>query len=314
MNINAIVSGAKFAISRTGLILSKHAPDILTSAGVVGFVGTAVLASKATLEINDVLEPHLNDLEKINAGINNPDIYPEKYTPEAAKRDKIIVYTRIVTDIAKKYAPTIILGVASAVCVFSANNIMKKRLAGAIAAYEAVDKAYRVYKKRVKDVLGEEASRKVEGVMDRLNTDDIDPDGPDGKAIAEAVPELDKALSDISMYARAFDETNRNWNANRVNTEIFLNSVQNYMNDLLVTRGHVFLNDVYDALGLTRTREGSVVGWVRKTKGHEGDGYIDFHILEGEYRKPVRTIEHGDILASCYVLDFNVDGVIWDLI
>lgn len=165
MNINAIVSGAKFAISRTGLILSKHAPDILTSAGVVGFVGTAVLASKATLEINDVLEPHLNDLEKINAGINNPDIYPEKYTAEAAKRDKIIVYTRIVTDIAKKYAPTIILGVASAACVFSANNIMKKRLAGAIAAYEAVDKAYRVYKKRVKDVLGEEASRKVSSVL-----------------------------------------------------------------------------------------------------------------------------------------------------
>jgi len=49
-------------------------------------------------------------------------------------------------------------------------------------------------------------------------------------------------------------------------------------------------------LGFERTKEGSVVGWVMDN----GDDYVDFGML--------------DLWKNGYLLDFNVDGVIYDLL
>jgi hypothetical protein len=76
---------------------------------------------------------------------------------------------------------------------------------------------------------------------------------------------------------------------------------------MLQSRGHVFLNEIYDLIGVPRTQAGSVVGWV---KDH-GDNYIDFGIFDG------RTQEARDFVNGYernILLDFNVDGVIYDLI
>ena len=56
MNLSSIVPAAKFAVGRTSLVLSKHAPDILVGSGIVGFIATAVTASKATLTLGDILD------------------------------------------------------------------------------------------------------------------------------------------------------------------------------------------------------------------------------------------------------------------
>ena len=60
---------------------------------------------------------------------------------------------------------------------------------------------------------------------------------------------------------------------------MFLRAQQNYWNQMLVARGHVFLNEVYDALGIERTQAGSIVGWVIS---ENGDNFIDFRIFDGE--------------------------------
>jgi hypothetical protein len=86
---------------------------------------------------------------------------------------------------------------------------------------------------------------------------------------------------------------------------LFVTCQQNYLNHVLQVRGHVFLNEAYDALGLERSTAGAVVGWVM---GDNGDNYIDFGIFEAQNARFVNGSERS------ILLDFNVDGVIYDKI
>jgi hypothetical protein len=87
---------------------------------------------------------------------------------------------------------------------------------------------------------------------------------------------------------------------------LFLKSVQNHMNDMLHVRGHVLLNDVYDRLGIDRTPEGALVGWLM---GGVGDNYVDFNIYDFQSAAK-RDFVNG--IEPSILLDFNVDGVIYE--
>ena len=136
----------------------------------------------------------------------------------------------------------------------------------------------------------------------------MDEDGPDGKKLFDLDPV--NGINQISTYARVFGADNGHWSPSKAQCEMFLAAQQNYFNDILKTRGHVFLNEVYDALGFDRTPAGAVVGWVR---GH-GDDYIDFNYQEGAERVIRKVKGYGDILATEYAIDFNVDGVMYQMI
>ena len=41
----------------------------------------------------------------------------------------------------------------------------------------------------------------------------------------------------------------------------FLRMTQSYMNDRLMMRGHVFLNDFFGKIDVPRTRAGQILGW-----------------------------------------------------
>ena len=79
---------------------------------------------------------------------------------------------------------------------------------------------------------------------------------------------------------------------------------------MLRTRGHLFLNEVYDMLGFPRTKAGAVVGWLYDPKRPElGDTYVDFGMYE------VHQLSEGDFVNTnthSFILDFNVVGDITD--
>lgn len=83
------------------------------------------------------------------------------------------------------------------------------------------------------------------------------------------------------------------------------------MNDLLRSRGHVFLNEVYDCLGIPRTKAGQIVGWVYSKDNPVGDNYIDFGIYD-VYKPAIADFVNG--YERSILLDFNPDGNIWELI
>jgi hypothetical protein len=112
-----------------------------------------------------------------------------------------------------------------------------------------------------------------------------------------------------SIYARFFDESCPSWNTNGEYNLIFLNCQQKYANDLLNSRGHVFLNEVYDMLGTPRSTAGSVTGWL-KTEDGSTVNFVDFGIYDEDH--VVRDFVNG--AEGSILLDFNLDGVIYDKI
>lgn len=104
-------------------------------------------------------------------------------------------------------------------------------------------------------------------------------------------------MSNETLYTKTFDQYNRHWSHIPDYNKLFLMAQQNYMNDLLKTRGHVFLNEAHDILGLDRTSEGQLAGWsIEKNP----DSYVNFNIVDNE--------------DGTYGLTFNVDGTIYDLL
>ena len=75
--------------------------------------------------------------------------------------------------------------------------------------------------------------------------------------------------------------------------------------DILHTKGHIFLNDVYEALGIPKTEAGQYVGWMLGN----GNDYVDFGIYD-MYKETNRDFVNG--YEPVILLDFNVDGVISD--
>lgn len=115
------------------------------------------------------------------------------------------------------------------------------------------------------------------------------------------------ASEDPKTYSRTFDEMNIHFQTNDEYNKIYLLCQESYLNHLLKVRGHVFLNEVYDALGFERTSDGQLIGWVYN-KNDEEKAFIDFG-LDSDKNKFFR-----EGLQKTVTLDFNVQGVIYDKI
>jgi hypothetical protein len=87
--------------------------------------------------------------------------------------------------------------------------------------------------------------------------------------------------------------------------------VQDFANEKLKAQGYLFLNDVYEMLGIKKCREGQVVGWIYNEKNPVGDNFVDFGIYN--YDDP-RARDFVNGYERVILLDFNVDGNILDLI
>lgn len=121
--------------------------------------------------------------------------------------------------------------------------------------------------------------------------------------------DADDSRMEFSSYARFFDETCAAWSKDAEMNKYYLMLQQNYANERLRHQGYLFLNDVYDMLGMARTKAGQIVGWVYREDNPIGDNYVDFDICNSSNRDFINGVDGANIL-----LDFNVDGCILDYI
>lgn len=261
-------------LGRALLLTQKSSPTTLFIAGAVGVVATAVLASRATLKVNSLMTNQPDDLDN---------------------REK----TALVVEVAKTYAPTVLVGALTIGALTGSHRILTVRNSSLTAAYATLDQAFTQYQKRVTEELGEERENELR--YDLVKKEFV---AEDGKQVVHKVA----GSSSHSPYARFFDEYCSSWNPQSEYNLLFLRAQQNYANDKLRSRGHVFLNEVYDSLGMDRSQAGAVVGWVLNP---DGDNYIDFGLYD-ESKERVRAFVNGR--EKSVLLDFNVDGVIYDKI
>lgn len=283
-------------IARNTLIAQKNSPGVLLGVGIAGMVGSTVLACRATLKMDTVLEDAQDKLQDVKL-FENP-----KYNEKDRSRDISLIYVQTGFKIVRLYTPAILVGGLSIYALTSSHNILTRRNAALTAAYTALDKGFNEYRARVVDKYGEDEDRNL-----RYGTTQVEIDDPKtGKktTVTRVIP------GDPSIYARFFDDYSNSWNKEPEYNLIFLKCQQNYANDLLRSRGHVFLNEVYDMLGIPRSKAGAVVGWVLSRNG-ETDNFINFGVFDG---KSDRARDFVNGLEGAILLDFNVDGVIYDKI
>ena len=302
-------SAARFA-GKAEFTIKKNSPEILLGAGIVGFVGTIVLACRATCRADEVLEFHRRKIKDINDAKEIADADPEgemSYDVEIYRQDKAIRYLKTTGSLAKLYAPTVAVGTLSLACILTSRNIMQKRYLGVVAAYNGLSAAFEEYRKRVRDEYGEGLDRHF-----RYGTtyDELPVYDENGKKTKEK-EQVEKTETGMVIpnddSCRFFDSSNPNWDKNPTFSMMWLRGQQNILNDILHTRGHVFLNEVYDALGFPHTPQGAVLGWI----DGEGDNCIDFGLYDPN-KENVRRFVNG--VDNVIMLEFNHDGVIWDKI
>lgn len=289
-------------------VVQKHSPEILAGVGVVGVVASTVMACKSTMKLNDILEESKETRDKIREVESNPR-YEKQYSHEDAKKDLTINYTQTGLKIAKLYAPAVILGSASLGCLLASNDILRKRNAALSAAYMTVDKSFKEYRQRVVDRFGEEVEKEIRYNIkaEEVTSTVVAEDGSE-TTVTETVKTMDPNL--YSDYAKFFDEASPYWQKDPEYNFMFLKSQQQYATDLLRARGRLFLNEVYDMLGIEKTKAGQIVGWVYNPENPIGDNFVDFGIFDMS-KERVRAFVNG--YEPNILLDFNVDGNIWDL-
>lgn len=307
-----IFGKVKLFANKTKFWTKQHSPEILISAGVVGVVASAVMACVATTKVKKVVNDGKDEIADIHAkadASNNEavEVADEKETKKALTS----VYLRTGFKVARLYAPSVILGTLSLTSIITSNRILRKRNMAIAAAYAVVDKSFKNYRANVVNRFGEDVDKELRyGIKtEKITEKTVNPEtGKEEKSKKEVkLTSLDP--SEYSDYARFYDCGNKGWTKDPEYNLMFLKAQQSYANDKLKAQGYLFLNDVYDLLGIPRSKAGQVVGWIYDKNNSVGDNYVDFNIYNAR-REKAREFVNG--YEATILLDFNVDGPILD--
>ena len=318
MNLPVIFSKlgtiAKNAASGSGLFLKAHAPEILVGSGIIGFGVTVVGACKATSKAHDIMD------EKEEALKDNDSFLDEGFlTQEEHDKNEKDIWRSTRWLLVKTYLPTTTGLVVSVILVLGGYRMINGRLVKTAAAYKLLEDGFGRYRENVRDEFGEETDWRM---LNNVRPERLEAANAEREANREVEADRKRKKKNHDkrrnayqeIYSQVFDQYSDRWRRSWTPDQVFayLRQKQREANDMLRIRKHIFLNEVYDLLGLDRTEAGAVVGWIL-TKNNP-DSYVDFgldNIPEEKLREILSADRNEDIWIR---LHFNPDGLIYNMI
>jgi Family of unknown function (DUF6353) len=189
------------------------------------------------------------------------------------------------SKVLREAAPPVAVLAASYTALIVSHRSMARRNAVLVEAYVGLLGVLEAYRARVRELVGEEEEYKL---WNSLETNEL-----------SKLPVQFDLNGWHHPYNRFFDESSHKFDSDGVLNYHFLMNAQNVLTDKLQAQGYLFLNDVYDMLGLPRTRIGQITGWSVKT----GDEEVLFGLNEA-----FENAFHYD-WGNAILLNFNVDGI-----
>lgn len=305
MNKTELVNKFTRGFNKMKFKVNQHSPEILIVLGTAGVIGGTILACMATRKVDGVLEEAAEKIEDIHEYVNEIG-YSDDYTEKDEKRALAKVYCRTGLEFVRLYAPAVVTTTVGLTCMITSNKILRDRNLALAAAYASVDKGFKEYRKRVVERFGEEMdnelrydikSRKVEETV-------VDENGNETVIEKEVKCVAEDILS--NEFSKFFDESCKGWSKNAEYNMTFLLQVQAFANRKLQAEGYLYLNEVYEMLGIQKTKAGQIAGWVWD---ENNPTYIDFGIFN-IYREKNRDFVNG--YEPVILLEFNVQGNILD--
>lgn len=312
MKVNHMLSTVSKACTKLKVKTVNSSPTICVVAGTIGIVAGIVMACVATTKLNDKLE---DSKEKIDDIHEKMALDEEEHTLTEEKKSTyskeiMSVYVKTGLDVAKLYAPSVIMSGLSLTAIIFAHKTLAKRNTALIAAYGSVDQAFKEYRKRVAEKIGAAEEKELRyGIHEEdIETTENDEDGNE-IVIKKKVTVMDNIGN--SIYAKFFCEGCKGWDKNPEYNLMFLRRVEAAANERLKKDGFLFLNDVYDMLDIRRTELGQKVGWIYNEKNPNGDNYVDLGIYDVNDQAKQRFVNGYE---NVILIDPNVDGYILDKI
>lgn len=307
-------------IKSAGKALSKNSPTILTIGGVIGLGVTVVLACRATLRAQAVVEEHKENREKLEEKKDT-----DEYTKELAK-----VYSHTLAGFAKLYAVPAVIGVASVVAILGGHKILSDRnvkltssLAAMTTSYNELNKFMRNYRKRVKEDQGEDKDKEY---AFGVKSDKVESVDEDGKKVnlkgnlhtADGVipPAADGKLVSPAPYSFEFNSDWSEFKNSSAGNATFIHAMEEYWNRIYNVRKNqshadgkchpIYLNEILDSMGAPE-RVNPRIGW--NPCDENSDGFIDFGLFDILY--PINQAFRNGFSVKC-ILSFNCDGDVSD--
>lgn len=295
------------SLHKVGFKLKKHSPEILVAAGVVGTVTSIVMACKATLKVNDIIDDAKETIDIIHDGVEQQKHTSdgELYTQELANKDLAIVYIQTGWKLVKLYGPAVALSAASIGCMLTSHNIMRKRNIALAAAYTAVDTGFKEYRGRVIERFGKDLDRELRYNIKAKEIEEVVVDDKGNETVVKKTVQIIDPNVTHDIYSIVFCEGNNGWSKNAELNKVFLIQQQNWANDKLKLNGFLSLNEVYDMLGAPRTAYGQLAGWVYTEDSSIGDNFVDFGIFNVNSEKACDFVNGRE---RSIILDFNCIG------
>lgn len=297
MNLNKVTR----TLGKVGLNTKKYSPEILLIMGGSGIITAFCWAISKFEKAHDV---NMNKKEKLQI------IYNASATEELSKLDMDEVKgvkVEYAAGMMKVYAGPVIVGILSLGAITTSFGILKGRNVMLGIALGAVQEKFNEYRSRVKSKYGDEEERRI---LTNEREIELSFDDGEGKVTKEKV----LLREDLSDFSKVFDETCPSYTKDSETNRLVIMGAENYFNQRLRAIGHVFLNEVYDEFGFNRTKNGAIFGWIYNEDSPEG--HIDFGITRlNDYKNGAsKKADFINGFERAVWIDFNVDGIIYDLI
>lgn len=232
MNFGAIIKQAKKAAA-------DNAPTILTAIGVTGTVTTAVLASKASFKAAEVIREANKERQSLD--------YESKGWDDL-KNPKPLDTQESIKLVWPLYVPAVGTCALTVAAIVGANHLSTTRAAALASAYSVSQEAFKTYKEKVTEKIGE---KKEQAVRDEIAQEQVRKNPPP----AEVVIGTGNHLCYDSHSGRYFMSTLEG-----------LKKGENDTNYEILHSGYASLTDYWDNIGLPKTSESDEVGWSSDTK------------------------------------------------
>lgn len=280
----------------------KHKSDIMFFGGIGLIVAGTVGACVATFKAKDAIEELNDEIEEIHK--EKEKLEPAEYRGKVAH-----TYFRVVPKIALMYAGPVACHIAGIKMITKVHTEQKETIADLGAALSTSIKDFKDYRKRVVLKEGEEADRRYRFGIEDTEVEETD---ENGDVTVKSLPVIKNGPNECSIYAKFFDSGCYAWTKDPEENLAYLKAAQSILTDKLRHDGYLFLNDVYEHLGIAKTAIGQQVGWCYGL----GDDYVDFG-LYNVYREPDNVDQAKINFINGYepvvLLDFNLDGPIVDI-
>ena len=328
MNVGLIftrIGNAVKSVAGNGIVLAKkHAPELMIASGITGFVVTVIETVHATNKTNDILEIREEKLDECTKALSHAvENQITTYTAENYEKDVRFVKKGARWDLMKVWAPVATTGVASIILVLGGYRVLNGRYVATAAAYKTLEAGFDRYRQNVVDEFGRDTdwrmahSIKAEEYEElKKKQDELKRETAEKNKSKKPRTQYSKDINNQILDSHSCEYWKRYWIPQQAIQ--WVQQKESELQDMLNSRGHVFLNEAYDKLGMPRTVQGSVVGWIKTPRNNHLSkpnllslGYANDECPEDELRRILSSPSNEETYLW---ITPNCDGVIYQLI